>query len=600
MNLYPLLKKYYGYETFRDAQEEIIKTILSRKDSVVIMPTGGGKSVCYQLPAMVFEGLTVVISPLIALMKDQVETLNQNGIPATFINSTLSAQEVHERLKVLKKGGYKLVYVAPEGLYTEAFTRVCQSVTIDFIAVDEAHCISQWGHDFRPSYQSIGNWVSGLSERPVIAAFTATATSAVKSDINTLLQLRTPEWFVSGVNRDNLLYRVVKPAKKMTYLLEWLKEVPESHSGIVYCATRKAVEQVAEKLVQSGIDAAFYHGGMLSEDRNAVQDAFMLDQKRIIVATNAFGMGIDKPDVRFVIHYNMPQNMEAYYQEAGRAGRDGLDSDCILMYDASDIVKQKMLIGQNTVERERFTFQMENLQTLIDYCNTNNCLKGEIQAYFGEKHITSNCRQCSNCLDESEEIDCTEMAQKILSCIYRMGQRYGINLLVEVLRGAKTQKVKTLKMDELSTYGLLKDESVVVVKEAIMFLIAKGYIWMSTDEYPILKLAPSSKSVLKGEEKVFIKQTRLEISRKKTSKKEPSSGAAHPVLYDQLAQLRADIAKSKGVPLYVVFANNALSEMATALPTSKEAFLDIKGVGEKKFETYGEAFMTVIKSYIEA
>lgn len=597
MTINELLKKHFGYETFRDQQENIIKTICDQKDALVIMPTGGGKSVCYQIPALIFEGVTVVISPLIALMKDQVESLNENGIPATFLNSSLSASETHKRVREIGDGLYKLIYVAPEGLMSGAFLEVSRHMDITFVAVDEAHCISQWGHDFRPSYQSISTWVRTLPDRPVIAAFTATATHEVKKDIITLLDLHQPTSYISGVDRENLIYRVVKPPKKYDYLVKWLKEIPSDYTGIIYCATRKTVEQVATKLVKDGIDAGFYHGGLDTETRNRVQDEFMLDQKKIIVSTNAFGMGIDKPDVRFVIHYNMPKNMEAYYQEAGRAGRDGLESDCILMYDSSDIVKQKMLITQNSTDRERYTIQMENLQSLVDYCNTNNCLRGEIQNYFGENVDSFECNTCSNCLDESEEIDCTESAQKILSCIYRMDQRFGINLVVDVLRGAKTQRVRELRFDTLSTYGLLKEASTSVVKEQIMFLIAKGYINMSADEFPVLRLSPTSRGVLKGADKIVMKQTRLDIKDKKKAKKKANTNAKHPELYDELSKIRGKIAQSKNVPLYVVFANNVLADMATYLPTSKEEFLDIKGIGEKKYDSFGEVFMSAIIAY---
>lgn len=599
MRIYTLLKKYFGYDTFRDQQERIINAISDKKDALVIMPTGGGKSVCYQIPALMFDGVTVVISPLIALMKDQVEALNQNGIPATFLNSSLSASETNTRVREIGMGAFKLVYVAPEGLMTGAFLEASRNINIDFVAVDEAHCISQWGHDFRPSYQSISSWVHRLPKRPVIAAFTATATHAVKKDIVTLLDLMKPQSYVSGVDRQNLIYRVVKPSKKYDFVAKWLKEAPSEYTGIIYCATRKTVEQVATKLVKEGINASYYHGGLDAETRNRVQDDFMLDKKKIIVSTNAFGMGIDKPDVRFVIHYNMPKNMEAYYQEAGRAGRDGLESDCILMYDSSDIVKQKMLITQNSTDRERYTIQMENLQSLIDYCNTNNCLRGEIQNYFGESVEAMHCNSCSNCLDESEEIDCTEAAQKILSCIYRMDQRFGINLVVDVLRGAKTQRVRDFNFDTLSTYGLLKEESVSLIKEQIMFLIAKGYIVMTADEYPVLKLSPTARDVLKGSEKIVMKQTRLDIKDKKTTKKRGFTSASNPELYDELSNIRAQIAQSKKVPLYVVFANSVLSDLASYLPTTRDEFLSIKGIGEKKYEIYGEAFMSAIKLYIQ-
>ncbi len=598
--MHQLLKQHFGYDAFRPGQEDIISNIRRGSDALVIMPTGGGKSLCFQIPALLQEGITVVISPLIALMKDQVEGLNEVGIPATFINSSLSSDQVQARVMDIQSGAYKLVYVAPEGLLSGAFSQITRYTSIDMVAVDEAHCISQWGHDFRPSYRNIQGWVTSLPKRPVLTAFTATATKAVREDILSLLGLQAPHVFISGVDRDSLTYKVVKPADKFRFLKDWLKESPEDHSGIVYCATRKSVESVADKLQSAGFEAAPYHGGMEGWERSLVQEEFMMDKKKIVVATNAFGMGIDKPDVRFVIHYNMPKNMEAYYQEAGRAGRDGEASDCILMYDSSDIVKQKLLIGQSASDRDRMIIQMENLQTLIDYCHTNDCLKGQIRKYFGEDAVDVHCNSCSNCLDESEEVDVTEEAQKVLSCIYRVGQRYGVSLVTQVLRGAKTQKIREWRLDQVSTYGLLKDQSVPVVRELIMFLVSKGYIHMTADEYPVLKLNETARKLLKGQERISMKRTRLDLKpKKKAQKKAAVTEAKYPDLYDRLASLRFDLADAKGVPLYVVFSNAVLRELATHVPITEDAFMEIKGIGQKKYQTYGEDFRRVIVQYLD-
>ncbi|NTW72829.1 MAG: RecQ family ATP-dependent DNA helicase, partial [Eubacteriaceae bacterium] len=385
MNRYELLKKHFGYDTFRTGQDEIIDHIMNGHDALAIMPTGGGKSLCYQLPAIMGEGVTLVISPLIALMKDQVDGLLESGIEATFLNSSLTVSETNHRVEEILQGKYKLIYVAPERLLTESFLYLCQNLKIFLIGIDEAHCISQWGHEFRPGYREIPRFISRLETRPTIAAFTATATAYVIQDIKNLLELRSPYELVTGFDRENLIYQVVKPQDKFRYLKSYLQNNFTGESGIIYCATRKVTESLTVKLKESGFLAAGYHGGMDNETRTQVQDAFMMDHIKIIVATNAFGMGIDKPDVRFVIHYNMPKNMEAYYQEAGRAGRDGKKSDCILMYSPADIVKQKLLIAQSTISPEREKMQLENLQTLVNYCHTNNCLREEIIGYFGEE-----------------------------------------------------------------------------------------------------------------------------------------------------------------------------------------------------------------------
>lgn len=595
------LKKYYGYDAFRPGQAEIIEAILSGKDTLAIMPTGGGKSICFQIPAMIMPGLTLVISPLIALMKDQVDGLVENGIQATFINSTLDPAEQLDRFARMREGQYQMVYVAPEGLQNYGLKAALQDLKVSMVAIDEAHCISQWGHDFRPSYLAIPAFIRDLNQRPVISAFTATATKRISEDIVTLMGLNQPVRYVGGVDRHNLIYRVEKPAKKAAYVLNYLSNLPDHTSGIVYCATRKSVDGLTTELKKKGIRAAAYHAGLASDVRTKVQDAYMLDKLQVVVATNAFGMGIDKPDVRFVIHYNMPKNMEAYYQEAGRAGRDGLMSDCILLYDASDIIKQKMLISMGTEDPTRFKIGMENLQSLINYCHTNKCLRHEIAHYFDVPLSGEGCGSCGNCLDVSEEVDVSEPAQKILSCIYRTGQRFGMTTIVQVLRGSKQKKIIEWKLDQVSTYGLLKDLSEPLIKEIIMYLIAKGYVHMTQDGYPVMKLDESSRAVLKGDERVYLKQTRVAQAKPNKAKKTKST-AKTPVndsLYECLHALRKKIAEEKNVPSYVVFSNASLEDMASLIPLTDQAFLAIKGVGEKKLKTYGPVFMAAIKKHMQ-
>jgi ATP-dependent DNA helicase RecQ len=595
-----LLKKHFGYESYRPGQEELIDAILSGRDALGIMPTGGGKSICYQMPALMAEGITLVISPLIALMKDQVDALNEVGIPSTFLNSTLSAGESRDRMEEILGDVYKLVYVAPERLLTDSFFTLCKHIKIDFVAIDEAHCISQWGHDFRPSYRGIPTFIGQLDKRPKIAAFTATATSFVIDEIKSLLGLESPFELIAGFDRPNLLYKVIKPTDKFRYLKNYLNNDFNEGSGIIYCATRKTVESLSAKLVEQGYSAGAYHGGMDSEMRNQIQEDFMMDQTRIMVATNAFGMGIDKPDVRFVIHYNMPKNMEAYYQEAGRGGRDGLQSDCFLMYSPADIVKQKLMIAQGEGTLERKKIQYENLQTLVNYCHTNSCLRNEIKAYFGEESDCDHCGSCGNCLDDSEFVDMTLEAQKVLSCVYRTGQRFGVNMVIQVLRGSKNKKILDWKLNQVSTYGIITDMSEGGLRELTMNLIARGYLHMTTDTYPIVQLTQTSRAVLKGQEQVLIRKERVDIKDKKKNKahKRKTGLEVDGNLFNQLVDHRRIIAEDKGVPLYVIFHNSALEEMAYYMPRTREAFLDIKGVGEKKFDNYGQGFIKIIEAYI--
>ncbi len=599
MNRYDLLKSHFGYDSFRRGQNEIIDNLMDSRDVLAIMPTGGGKSLCYQLPALMFSGITIVVSPLIALMKDQVDSLNESGVPATYINSSLSAGETRDRIEDIIAGSYKLIYVAPERLLSESFYYMVKNIDISLIAVDEAHCISQWGHDFRPSYKNIPIFISRLSKRPIVAAFTATATKYVVSEIKNLLELESPYELTTGFDRKNLFYKVVKPQDRYKYLKNYIEKEFTEGSGVIYCSTRKTVESLSEKLKKSGFSVRGYHGGMDSDARSDVQDLFMMDKVNIIVATNAFGMGIDKPDVRFVIHYNMPKNMEAYYQEAGRAGRDGRDSQCIIMYSPSDIVKQKLMITQNSVGPQRDKIQLENLQTLVNYCHTNDCLRKEILNYFGEEAKLDKCESCGNCLSSSEFLDMTIESQKILSCIYRTNQRFGVNVIIQVLRGSKNKKILDWNLDKVSTYGIIDNHSEGGLRELIMNLIARGFIVMTTDTYPILKLHPSSRGVLKGEEKILVRSERVNIKDKssKRSSDKKTDLDFDKELFELLSDKRKEIASAKKVPLYVIFHNAALEEMAHYLPKNREEFLEIKGVGEKKFDNYGQAFLEIIRNY---
>ena len=600
MDLQNILKTYFGYDEFRNGQDKLIESIIEGRDALGIMPTGGGKSICYQLPAIALDGITIVISPLISLMKDQVDSLNELGINAAFINSTLDNGEFLQILEGIRGNSYKIVYVAPERLNTDSFINLVKDIRISLVAVDEAHCISQWGHDFRPSYLEIPRFINSLKQRPAVAAFTATATKEIIKEIKRLIGLRNPIEVTTGFDRPNLYYQVLKVSNKSKFLIEYLNDNFKTESGIVYCATRKSVESLVKILNDKGFSAVGYHGGMNSEERQNNQDEFILGNKRLIVATNAFGMGIDKPDVRFVIHYNMPKNMEAYYQEAGRAGRDGEKSDCILLYSASDIVKQKLMIQNDDIDPKRQEMLYKNLQYLVNYCNTNDCLRNQILNYFDEDSANDKCKNCSNCIDSSEMIDITLEAQKILSCIYRVSQRYGANMVIQVLRGSKNKKVLEARLDNVSTYGIMKEYSDSAISEIIMTLVSSGYIHMTHDKYPVLKLTSKSADVLSGKTKLHHKKHLLQKKdeKEKASKSIKGGNIDFDIeLFEKLKQYRYKIAQEKGLPPYVIFHDIALKEMAAYLPVNKESFLEIKGVGEKKYENYGEGFIDIIKGY---
>ena len=601
MDIYALLKTYFGYDGFKSGQEKIVDGILNGRDALGIMPTGGGKSLCYQLPALALEGITIVISPLISLMKDQVDSLKEMGISSTFINSTLDDDVLQDRVSDIRALKYKIIYIAPERLGSYTFMNLIRNLDVSMVAIDEAHCISQWGHDFRPSYRNIPEFIKSFKKRPIVSAFTATATKEVVEEIKTLIDFRNLTESMIGFDRPNLVYEVRKIANKGDFIEDFVKtNYPES-SGIIYCATRKSVESVALKLRNSGFKAIAYHGGMDSETRNTAQEDFIYNRVQIIVATNAFGMGIDKPDVRFVIHYNMPQNMESYYQEAGRAGRDGEKSHCILLYSPADIVKQKLLIQNNHMSIERENLLYKNLQYLVDYCHTNDCLRNDILKYFGENPEDEKCNNCGNCLDNSEMVNITLEAQKILSCIFRADEKFGVSLIIQVLRGSKNKRVLQFNLDKISTYGIMKEYKDQAIREIIMTLISRGYIITTLDKFPVLRLSPTSKDVLKGQVEVFHKKHLMEV---KTSKRARSNienimENFDDELFEKLRELRYKLASEKGIAPFMIFHDASLREMASFFPIDKESLLTIKGVALKKYESYGADFLEIIKAHVE-
>jgi len=560
-----ILQKFYGYEDFRPGQKKVVESLLNKNDTVAIMPTGAGKSICFQIPALLFEGVTLVISPLISLMKDQVDSLRQLGIAAVYINSSVSKAQLYKDLQDISAGFYKIIYIAPERLTSEYLPDSFKNLNISMVAVDEAHCLSQWGHDF--------------------SAFTATATPEVKTDIINLLGLKQPNVFVTGFDRPNLYFSVLRGEVKDKFVIDYVKK-HQDEAGIIYVGTRKDVDALQVLLEIKGIKAGRYHAGMTDEERNQMQEDFLYDNLSVMVATNAFGMGIDKPNVRYVIHYNMPKNMEAYYQEAGRAGRDGLSGNCILLYSPQDTQLQKFLISKSTESEIRQQLEYKRLQSMVDYCHTPQCLRAFILHYFGEFDVEEHCDNCSNCKLEGELIDITIDAQKVLSCVYRMHERFGVKMIAEVLKGSKSAKVKQFNFERLSTYGLMKERRLKDISDLILRLSAMQYLDITESQYPVVTLNELSWQVLRGQKKVWQKMV---IVKKAKAKGE---------LFEALRSLRKELATKEKLPPYMIFSDATLTQMATDKPTDLELMKNIRGVGEFKLQKYGEEFLTVIKSYI--
>lgn len=580
--IFEILNKYYGYNSFRKGQYEIISNILRGRDSFCILPTGAGKSICYQIPALMFNGITIVISPLISLMKDQVDNLNSNGINARYINSTQKLEVSDEIIELCKKGEVKLLYIAPEKLENEFFKRKLRLLNISQIAIDEAHCVSMWGHDFRKSYGLIAEFIDNLRIRPVVTAFTATATEVVRKDVINLLKLRNPYIYIGSFDRENLEIKLYIEEDKLELVKDIIRE-REGESGIIYCATRKEVDGLYYYLKDLGYDVLKYHGGLKDSEKEFYQDEFLNENSNVMIATNAFGMGIDKSNIRYIIHFTIPKNIEGYYQEIGRAGRDGFSAKCYLFFNRADIRTLEYLI-YTTVQLNRKEIEIKKLQQMIDFCETKECLRAFILRYFGEQNIREYCTNCSNCLSNDELRDYTIEAQKVLSCVYRSKERYGISVLIDVLRGMVGPKIINDKLNQLSTYGIMKDYSSKFIRDFIKVLIEYGYISLRQGTYSMLQLNEKSYKILKSDLKVVLK---LEADNEEK--------VLNNMLFNKLKLWRRDVAIQEGVKPYIIFSDATLIELCNKLPQNEEELLEIRGMGEKKFKKYGEKLIELLK-----
>ena len=595
-----MLETYFGYTSFRPAQEAPIASLLRNEDVIGIMPTGAGKSICFQIPALCKPGLTIVFSPLISLMKDQVDGLLVQNIPAALINSTLTQAEFNKTMYEVRSGKIKLLYIAPERLSSNFFCNVLRALPIAQVIVDEAHCISEWGHDFRPSYRLIGEWLNSLPKRPIVGAFTATATKYVENDIKKLLGLDTANVYVTGFDRPNLSFSVIRTPKRMDYVVHYVRQ-HANENGIIYCATRKDVDRVYENLTRAGIKAGHYHGGLNDEVRREMQNAYADDKLQVMVATNAFGMGIDKSNVRYVLHYQMPRNMESYYQEAGRAGRDGAPAECILLYSGQDVQVHKYLIEQSIETPERQNVELRKLQSMIDYCFCSNCLRKYMLNYFGESTVWTTCDNCSSCKGSADKINVTKEAKAIFRAIMGTDERYGATMITSIVRGERTDRIMRAGHDALPVFGLLSNVDEKSIKGLIQQFVASGYLRSSTGKYPVLSLTAGAEEVLAGRKEVEeIRQHVSVPSRTSKSVTSVARGKSSPTsggLFEHLRQHRKRLAEEVGLRPYLIFPDTVLIDLANLRPTTLGEFGNVKGVGEAKLKKYGLTFLQAIAEY---
>lgn len=595
-----MLETYFGYTSFRPAQEAPIASLLRNEDVIGIMPTGAGKSICFQIPALCKAGLTIVFSPLISLMKDQVDGLLVQNIPAALINSTLTQAEFNKTMYEVRSGKIKLLYIAPERLGSNFFCNVLRALPIAQVIVDEAHCISEWGHDFRPSYRLIGEWLNSLPKRPIVGAFTATATKYVENDIKKLLGLDKANVYVTGFDRPNLSFSVIRTPKRMDYVVHYVRQ-HANENGIIYCATRKDVDRVYENLTRAGIKVGHYHGGLSDEVRREMQNAYADDKLQVMVATNAFGMGIDKSNVRYVLHYQMPRNMESYYQEAGRAGRDGAPAECILLYSGQDVQVHKYLIEQSIETPERQEVELRKLQSMIDYCFCSNCLRKYMLNYFGESTVWTTCDNCSSCKGSGDKVNVTKEAKAIFRAIMGTDERYGASMITSIVRGERTDRIMRAGHDALPVFGLLSNVDEKSIKGLIQQFVASGYLCSSSGKYPVLSLTAGAEEVLAGHKEVEeIRQhvsvpSRTSRSTSTTSRGKASSGAGG--LFEHLRQHRKRLAEEAGLRPYLIFPDTVLIDLANLRPTTLGEFGNVKGVGEAKLKKYGLSFLQAIAEY---